>query len=268
MRATAVGADTALARIVRLVARGPGVEGAGATAGRPGGGRVRPRRPGRRRGHLRHVGPRRANVPSTGSSPPSPSSSWPARAPWAWPRPWRSWSAPAGGRPSASSSRGARCSSGPGASTPSCSTRRAPSPWARCRVTDVVGGDVNGPEVLARAAAAEVGSEHPVGRAVVAGARQRGLDRRRRHRLRGRRRPGGAGRGRRGHGGGRQPALRGTRRPSWRRRPTGWRPRAAPSSSSGGTARPAGSWPWPTRCGPAPGRRSPSWRPWASRWPW
>ena len=43
-------------------------------------------------------------------------------------------------------------------------------------VTHVVGdADVNGPEVLARAAAAEVGSEHPVGRAVVAGARQRGL---------------------------------------------------------------------------------------------
>ncbi len=38
-------------------------------------------------------------------------------------------------------------------------------------VTDVVGGDV----VLARAAAAELGSEHPVGRAVVAGARSRGL---------------------------------------------------------------------------------------------
>ncbi len=39
-------------------------------------------------------------------------------------------------------------------------------------LVDVVGG----PEVLARAAAAEVGSEHPVGRAIVAGARARGID--------------------------------------------------------------------------------------------
>src|SRR5205085_6067613 len=37
-------------------------------------------------------------------------------------------------------------------------------------LVEVVGGD----DVLARAAAAELGSEHPVGRAVVAGARERG----------------------------------------------------------------------------------------------
>jgi heavy metal translocating P-type ATPase len=43
-------------------------------------------------------------------------------------------------------------------------------------LTDVVARrDVGGDDVLARAAAAEVGSEHPVGRAVVAGARSRGL---------------------------------------------------------------------------------------------
>ncbi|HEX6595287.1 MAG TPA: heavy metal translocating P-type ATPase, partial [Acidimicrobiales bacterium] len=41
-------------------------------------------------------------------------------------------------------------------------------------LTDVVGG--NSDEVLSRAAAVEDGSEHPVGRAVVEGARSRGLD--------------------------------------------------------------------------------------------
>ena len=41
-------------------------------------------------------------------------------------------------------------------------------------LTDVVGG--NSDEVLSRAAAVEDGSEHPVGRAVVTGARSRGLD--------------------------------------------------------------------------------------------
>ncbi len=77
-------------------------------------------------------------------------------------------------------------------------------------LTDVVAGEgIDGDDVLARAAAAEVGSEHPVGRAVVAGARSRGLDVARRHVVRVGRRPRGAGRGRRRHRGRRQPALRG-----------------------------------------------------------
>ena len=42
-------------------------------------------------------------------------------------------------------------------------------------LTDVVAGGVHEHELLARVAAAEVDSEHPIGRAIVAGARDRGL---------------------------------------------------------------------------------------------
>ena len=73
----------------------------------------------------------------------------------------------------------------PASSPPSSWTRPAPSPTAgppSSTSTPSPGHDAD--ELLALVAAAEVGSEHPVGEAIVTAARDRGLTLRARHRLR------------------------------------------------------------------------------------
>ena len=104
-------------------------------------------------------------------STPWPCSSSPARAPWGWPRRWRSWSAPAAGPRTASSSR-------------------TPRPWKFLQKADTLVVDKTGTltegkpqliavepaagfkadEVLRLAASLERGSEHPLAAAIVKGA--------------------------------------------------------------------------------------------------
>ncbi len=190
--------------------RGPGIEGARAAPGRPGGGGVRARRAGASPRSPSRAGPSSPTAPSTGSWPPSPSSSSPAPAPSGWPRPWPSWSAPAGARPWASSSRAARCSSGRKRVDTVVFDKTGTLTMGEMALTDVDGRTAD--VAPARAAAAEAGSEHPVGRArgrrPQPGTRQIAAG----HRLRlGRRRPRGPGRRRRVAGRRRQPPAPGRR---------------------------------------------------------
>jgi Cu+-exporting ATPase len=112
VRATRVGADTALAQIVRLVEAAQGSKAR--CSAWPTGSRACscrwswawPPSPW-------PAGWSPATTPARRSRPPWPCSSWPARARSAWPPRPRSWPGPAGAPSSASSSAGPRCWSGP-----------------------------------------------------------------------------------------------------------------------------------------------------------